>query len=99
MAPFFFLTHFLSRTGTASFENDTFLGAFSSRLPAPSSLENAVFPDAFSSREPGPASLENATRKRRWQNRVDAWAAAFRLQIRREQKIVHVRIVLRAILE
>jgi hypothetical protein len=60
-----------------------------------------MFPDAFSSREPvrGRLSLESALQNRTWQNRVDAWAAAFRLQIRREQKIVHVRIVLRAILE
>jgi hypothetical protein len=58
-----------------------------------------MFADAFSSREPASVSLENAPRNRTWQNRVDAWAAAFRLQIRREQKIVHVRIVLRAILE
>jgi hypothetical protein len=66
-----------------------------------------MFADAFSSREPastpdqvrGRLSFESAPRNRTWQNRVDAWAAAFRLQIRREQKIVHVRIVLRAILE
>jgi hypothetical protein len=58
-----------------------------------------MFADAFSSHEPESVSLENALRNRTWQNRVDAWAAAFRLQIRREQKIVHVRIVLRAILE
>jgi len=36
---------------------------------------------------------------REWQNRVNAWAIASRLQIRREQKIVHVRIVLEAVLE
>jgi hypothetical protein len=62
-------------------------------------LEGAMFPDAFSSREPVSTSLENVLRNGTWQNRVDAWAAAFRLQIRREQKIVHVRIVLKAILE
>src|ERR1700688_3526098 len=43
--------------------------------------------------------LENATQDRAWQNRVHAWAIASRLQIRREQKIVHVRIVSEAILE
>jgi hypothetical protein len=60
----------------------------SSRQPVPTR-----YPDA------GQALLENAKQNRAWQNRVDAWAVASRLQIRREQKIVHVRIVLEAILE
>jgi hypothetical protein len=47
----------------------------------------------------GQVSLENAVQNRAWQNHVDARAAASRLQIRREQKIVHVRIVSGAILE
>src|SRR5258708_33354961 len=54
--------------------------------------------DAFSSREPVPTSLETLC-NRAWQNRVGAVALASRLQMRPEQEIVHLRIVLGATLE